>query len=690
MQLLVFDGSQYTKRQLTNCSIKTMISISDTRTRNLLGLLLLTLLPSNITAIGGFFGRPAQKTPASSSGDAIVFGMSSNDDGSTFVRMQFQVEYHASDEFAWILPVPSVPSKLELGSSLLFHTLFQETLPKFELEIDEEGELLQVAEDGIPVATSKQGGEAMVTGGACDASVLEQDCPEQGPTRGGEAGAVTVWKDGHAGLLDFAVVEAIESRDLLEWLIANNYTVPEDTTALEDVLDKYLEQGNNVYVVMKVAPKAPAGAVQPISVEYELPTLAAEGEQVHKVPTLLSSLSASASEMSNRTLQVYFFSEVSNTRAIPVNYLDMALNDAHVDWVGCLSDSSMAKCYYDDYIRRYTQAITEVDNQKTLTTEYNGASNIVENKVAIANLDLAEMESSETWLDFFLTLEAVGVPPIASVQAIIDRYVPPKSFEINTPFQCVQWDHAYQPNRQASPSLSDCYSIFIEPEGWTWDPVGLGQELEELILAPARAAQTWIDQDYTSLTRLYGQIPTSDATMEEPYFVITTEKPKVDNIHRARAVPVCDLDSPNALEITLVDENAGDPTTFWQPAILTCPTWQKTSPRAVFSRDEAQPRIVSMAQQFSSWGVANQDGVHVQPSEDGSFAPTDIDEAAAYGNVLLGSLTGSATTLMATDGDSSEESSGIDISFNEAESSASSRNILLSAAAATMAAIMAL
>lgn len=578
--------------------------------QNLLGA---ALLAQNVLASGGFFGAP--ETPVSSSGDAIVFGVKGNT-----VQMQVQIQYQATDEFGWVLPVPAVPTKLEIGSSLLFHALFQETLPTFNLTIENNGQLSQAT------IGTQQGGIATST---CNASVLEQNCPVQGPTRGGGDGSVTVWADGHAGLLDFSVVEGNKT-NLLDWLASNNYTLPDNTTALETVLTHYEEQGHNVYVVMKVAPETPSGAVQPISLEYELPS--GELPQVHNVPTMLSSLSAT----SNRTLQVYFFSSDAESRAIPVNYLDVTLNDAYVDWVGCLEKGS--SCYYDDYIRRYAQAISEVENQ-TLITEYNGPSSIVQDKIAIQVPE--SIATSENWLAFFKALSDAGVPAIASVQAIIDKYVPPKTFAIDYPFQCVQFEHDYRPNG-TSPSMDKCYGIFTPPSDWQWNASGLYAELEEQIFAPARQAQHSIDSTYSSLTRLYGQV--QPKTNTEPFFVVTTGKPQVDNIHRATAIPVCDLDLPNALEITLAQQDGSTDMVFWQPAFLTCPTWQKTSPGPVFSRKQAQPRIVTMAQQFMAWGVGNDNGVDVQPNANGQFMPQDIQNALDHGHNLLFNLTTPAVT----------------------------------------------
>ncbi|CAB9525076.1 Uncharacterized protein conserved in bacteria (DUF2330) [Seminavis robusta] len=581
-------------------------------------LLLLAVVPSWVDAYGGFFGRPEQEYQLTSSGDAVVLGVQQLDDGSQKVQLQVQMDFSGGDEnFGWILPLPAAPTKLEVGSSLLFHALFQETLPRFELVIE-----TNAAAD---TTVSRQGTEAAGFT-VCENNVLfDQQCPVQGPTRGRPIRGIDFAADlgdfGRAGVLDYQVLDG--DKDAVKaWLQTNEFLATNNGN-IDNVLN-YYDAFGTVYVAVRVAPDTPAGAIQPLSVEYNLPATT----KAHKIPTLL------AITDTPQTLQLYFLSDQADTRAVPVNYLDVTLDDVFVDWVGCLEgeEFSVDACYYKDYLNRFARAVEPVNNL-TVTTEYYGPASVVSDKIGI-NLVPADLETTANWLEFLTALETAGVPPIPPVQAVLDQYLPPKNFLYEPPFQCAQWEHIYQPFRLVNPRMEDCFDIWNPPEGWEWDPVALTAALEDAILAPARSGQQMIDGTYQTLTRMYGNLVTP-ASSVEPYFALATGKPTVNNVHRATALPLCDLNSPAALEITLENSDV----TFWQNAKLVCPTWQKTAPRPVFSIEDATTRSNSMASSFSALTAAQNEGISIPRNEDGYFEPTDINSALEQADATLAGIT---------------------------------------------------
>lgn len=611
--------------------------------------LLLLAGPSSVQSFGGFFGREGPERQVSQSGDVVIFGLADNK-----VQLQVKIDFELNENinstndnsFGWIVPLPAVPTKVDVGSSLLFHSLFQETLPRFVLEIQDgitsESEATEVSDTDTDTssATSRQGNmdRPLVRGETCDAtSIGNLNCPVQGPTRGvAGVGPVQVWAEGQAGWLDYQVLEGHKD-SVMDWMTENGYG---NSGNVNNLLDHYDASGS-VYVVLKVASTSRnvdngnnKHSVQPLLIEYDLPAAANPGtEVVHMVPTLLSGATALP-----RTLQVYFLSDQADSRATPVNYLDVTLDDAFADWVGCLSPTNEAvDCYYKDYQDRFAAAIKPVANQ-TMTTEYAGpvdALFLQGNKVGIDVLP-ADLELSATWVDFLRQLEAAGLPAIPAVHAILDQYIPPKTyFSFMPPFQCAQWEHVYQPFRTSSPSMYDCFDVFQPTDDWTWDPVGLSTALEADILAPARQAQTALDTKYESLTRLYGLLVAPDK-IPDPHFVVNTNKPQVSNIHTATAIPLCDLGSPSALEIT-IQATPKENMTFWQPALLRCPTWVKASPKPVFSAEDALVRVDSLASLFTAWGIGESDDIQV-PRENGLFLYESVNTALDYGDALLGTL----------------------------------------------------
>jgi hypothetical protein len=233
------------------------------------------------------------------------------------------------------------------------------------------------------------------------------------------------------------------------------------------------------------------------------------------VPVQLTSVAATE----NMPIQVYILGEA---RAVPLNFVELELDDTQVDWVGCLGNPT---CYDDDYRLRFNTAASQLVNQ-SFVTEFAGSSVVMDNAVAIpvSQDQIAQVASS----DEFFRLYRGQLPDLPIVDTIVQDYIPP-------------------------------------PEGTAFDAAGLAQELEQAVLKPAREAQAFVDS-FSYLTRLYARLGPESMT-KDPFFAFKPEMPTVSNVHSATAIPVCNADGvePSALSITV--DSGG---TVQVPAVLGC------------------------------------------------------------------------------------------------------------------------
>ncbi|CAB9499597.1 Uncharacterized protein conserved in bacteria (DUF2330) [Seminavis robusta] len=676
-----------------------------------LSLLLAALLVSSspVSAFGGFFGRaPPEQDPVAATNNVVVFGVQ----GST-VTMQIQLDYknaggssgqdellfgggssgatgndgilfrqgnpteEAEDEkeevFAWILPLPAAPLRVETGSTLLMDALQEHTRPSFVLEIHNYTHpSANAANNDISAKSARQFPGMNIPGRppsfstlaedtTCSPEALELNCPIQGPTRG-FGGDLLVLEQGTAGVLDYAVLDGQDASQVIQWLQDMEFTLPDDAddfSGLEAALQSYIDQGH-VFVAVQLQADEAQGSLQPLLVEYELPATVPATPNLYSIP-----LSISHASSADMALQVFFLTDVPQGRVVPVNYLDATMDDAYVDWVGCYhAPGGESACYQNDYHMRVHAVVDEIQNH-TLVTEYAGPASVLMDKVTVDTDNLADIAQSATWLDFVTTLEQSNVPPNARLQEILLEYIPLNSFRIEPPFQCASLTAVYQPNPEAGPTMEDCYELFEAPAGWTWDPINLAAALTDEIFLPAQAAQAWVDQ-FEWMTRFLGYIPSSDDgdDIKEPYFTISTEGSAaalVARHHRAEATPVCPEGNgrnPNILEIELMPREkadaANDRQVFWQAARLQCPTWLKSTPGVFWSKNDAfqftqgqgpLPRPFSYAESFVAHGIgaANAGNSHfVSKNEEDAdgviWDPVDLAAAVAFGDTMFEEL----------------------------------------------------
>lgn len=252
-------------------------------------------------ACGGLFCSAA--APVNQAAERIIF--SKNADGTVTAVVQIQYQ-GPSEEFAWVLPVPGIPI-VKVSSDLAFTRLQQASNPQYNLTTVIEGECLE---------GDRQFGGNVNVDGSFEGS---------GGTGGGGGGGVNVLAEGNVGPYDYVVIMA-EGRFehvgdvMVEWLTNEGYDVVPpggDPADISDLLGSYLEGGMNL-IAFRLTKGNDNGTIRPIRITYE-----SDQPMIPIRPTAV----AANDDMG---VMVWVLGE---SRAVPVNYRSLELNEALIDWV---------------------------------------------------------------------------------------------------------------------------------------------------------------------------------------------------------------------------------------------------------------------------------------------------------------------------------------------------------------------
>ncbi len=252
-------------------------------------------------ACGGLFCSAA--APVNQAAERIIF--SKNVDGTVTAVVQIQYD-GPSEEFAWVLPVPGVP-EVEVSSDLAFTRLQLASNPQYNLSTQVEG---RCHERGILNASgSRDAGVPSGAGGA-----------------GGAGGrSVTILAEGNVGPYDYVVILPESSFDeigdvAVEWLLEEGYDVVPpggDPATVSAMLGSYLEGGMNL-IAFRLTKGNDEGTIRPIRITYET-----DQPMIPIRPTAVAA---------NDDMGVMVW-VLGQSRAIPVNYRSLHLNEALIDWL---------------------------------------------------------------------------------------------------------------------------------------------------------------------------------------------------------------------------------------------------------------------------------------------------------------------------------------------------------------------
>jgi hypothetical protein len=266
--------------------------------------------PSLAIACGGLFcsgggGTSTTGGVVNQTAERIVFVH--NDDGTVTAVIQILYEGDA-DKFAWIIPIAGSP-EVEVSSTSVLDALQTQTNPQYQASIQR-----------ICPPPSFSGGPSpgFNCGCGCAASPPAGNPGASAPELQG-APIVTVVAAGSIGPYDYSVISVdaglLDPAEVaLEWLTANGFDATETAA---DALRPYLLEGLNL-LAFKLQKDAEVGSIRPVMLTYD-----AQQSSIPIRPTAV----AAQDDMS---VLVWV---LARSRAVPLNYKSVVLNDARIDWL---------------------------------------------------------------------------------------------------------------------------------------------------------------------------------------------------------------------------------------------------------------------------------------------------------------------------------------------------------------------
>ena len=473
-------------------------------------------------ACGGFFCAPQQ--PVVQSGEAIIFGVKGRN-----VTMHVQINYQGpAEDFSWLLPVMFEPT-LTASSDPFFQSMFRQTLPQFSFQID--------------------------TGNStsCDPNMIGVDdtcAPQAVPAPSSPTFSGVEVKEGSVGPFDFQIIKAVNQdvSAIRNWLAENGY---DEYAGSVPIIAHYVKS-DHYFVALRLKKDTDTGDLVPIAINYEMPEAM---DTVACIPLILTGVAATET----MPIQVYI---LGDSRADPVNYFRVELDETKVDWLGCQFSPA---CFDRDYRQRAASAFRAV-NDHAFIEEFAGRADVMEDQIRFDINDTALAEASSV-LEFLNTLSAAGVPSFGLLDGILNDHVP-LEFSNEAPFFCSSLPSIYNPTNPFQ--MDGCVSSLLRQD---YDLAALAAEIRLRVLDPAEEAQRFTDS-FKYLTRLWVSMR-QEQMVKDPFFQFRESEVTQDrsNVHSAVGVPVCDKD----LRITELEIRVPGGPTSKVPASFQCGSWFKTN-----------------------------------------------------------------------------------------------------------------
>lgn len=254
-----------------------------------LSALALVAAPREAGACGGLF---CSNSPVNQNAERVLFIRRGEGDTTAVVQIQAQGN---DPDFAWVVPVDSVPRDIHEEPSLTFAFLDLRTSPRY------------LFPGGFTGATPTRGGGCF--GGA--------DMAASAGAADDEGSAVRVWASGETGNFHYDVVSSDDTDALFTWLNDHRYQTPE---AARSIVGEYVAEHKYFLALRLHSPQGvPAFLVSPVAFTYD-------GDKPC-VPIRLTRIATAPS------LPVLTY-VIGASRAVPMNFVQTEVEDRRVAAVG--------------------------------------------------------------------------------------------------------------------------------------------------------------------------------------------------------------------------------------------------------------------------------------------------------------------------------------------------------------------
>jgi hypothetical protein len=407
------------------------------------------MIPSDASACGGFF---CSQEPIDQTAEQIAFAV--NPETNT-VDAHIRIFYQGNaEDFAWIVPVKNVP-ELFISTEELFNVIGWQTDPQFNLIYKEEG-------------TCTYDGYYGYYGYGFGYPESDYDLGVSDGT------GVTIIAEQEVGPYETVTLQAESSEELLGWLQANDYDLPDD---LDPVLTPYVN-GGAYFVALRLGNDKDVGDIAPLGMTYE-GTKAA-------IPIQLTSIAA----MPDMRLQVSVFGKA---RFVPESYLHVQINEAAINWLERGSN-------YDDVI---SLAADEAGGH-AFATDFAGSTEPLEGWLYTGQFDLDMLREVDDAAQYVQELLWQNFPRNLQMQQLLRTYIPMPQEAIDAG---INEDEFY--------NCLDCYPEYLDLVDF--DPEAFTDALDEMVVQPLiRAEALYTDHPY--LSRLTSSLDAEEMTVD-PVFV---------------------------------------------------------------------------------------------------------------------------------------------------------------------------
>jgi len=426
-------------------------------------------------ACGGFFC--SQAAPVEQSAEEIMFVDNPDDTVTAVIRIMYQ---GPSEHFAWVLPMPGVPT-VSVSSNSVFDNLRNVTDPQYYVNQTVEGECKDQQNFGLGVAN---GGGVFAPEAAADSSA---------------GGGIDVLAHDEVGPYVYDVIQVDSSLSdpaqvAVDWLDTNGYDV---TSVGPEVLRPYLADGLNLIAFkLQKSPDVTAGSIRPVVLTYD-----AELPSIPIIPTAV----AAQDDMGIRVWVL------GNEQAIPANYKSLVINEAIIDWFNWQST--------------YDQVVT------TAANEAGGQGFVTEMASSTSALDDAVFGAGQLqqWINY-------------SRQSFVDGFdmIQQASWQ----FRWMDgWREAVC-GAVTLPDGVTCQDFGQTPDAYRdtaqIDETAFMRKLYEGVVKPMIEGQKLVSSR-PYFTRLYSTMSADEMTVD-PAFDFNPDLADVSNVHQAEQVIECSSD----------------------------------------------------------------------------------------------------------------------------------------------------